>query len=253
MKSLSSSIVATIAILVFSQSAFSQGLVFNGGATLTTAYGAGADTYLSNDTNSGPSVVHGGAASMNMRAIDNSRARLILLRFDLSELEASTLTDATLTLNLTTSTRTRDWNVFGSSDATLNAWDELSTNYNNAPGINSATLGNYSIDTAVWASLGTFNIQASIGQQTSNTTSLNLDSLLTGNTSGFASLLLAFPSGTSSDPDWWVTSKEGDAMLAPTLNLPNAQAIPEPSTYAVIFGGLAFMGVVYLRRRNRKA
>ena len=61
------------ASLVCSNLAFSQGLILNGGATLTTEFGAGADTYLSNDTNSGPSVVHGGAGAMNIRAINDSK------------------------------------------------------------------------------------------------------------------------------------------------------------------------------------
>ncbi len=244
-------LAAVAAGVPFSQVAFGQGLVFNGGATLTTEFGAGADTFLSNDTNAGPTVVHGGAGAMNVRAINDSRARIILVRFDVSELVPSTLTNATLTLNLTTATRARDWNVFGSSDPVVNAWDELTTNYENAPGILPADLGNYNIDTTVWENLGTFNIQAATGQQTSDTGSLNLDDLLTGNTDGMVSLLLAFPSGTDTNPDWWVTSKEGDPLLAPTLNLPDAQVIPEPSTYAAIFGALALLGVLCLRRWRR--
>ncbi len=244
-------LVTIAAGVSFSQAVHGQGLVFNGGATLTTEFGAGADTFLSNDSNAGPTVMHGGAGAMNMRAITDSRARVILLRFDASELIPSTLTNATLTLNLTTATRTRDWTVFGSSDPAVNAWDELTTNYDNAPGILPATEGNYSIDTAVWEELGVFNIQAATGQQTSDTGSLNLDDLLTGNTNGMVSLLLAFPSGTDTNPDWWVTSKEGDPLLAPTLNLPDAQVIPEPSTYAAIVAALAFLGVLCLRRRRR--
>lgn len=219
-----------------------------GQAVITTAHGDGADTYLSNDGNSGPTVVHGGDTALNMRAITDLRARVMLLRFDVSNFVAGSLTEATLTLNFTASNRTRTWNAFGLTDQSLDGWLEGDTNYDNGPGILPATLGNYAIDEAAWSNLGTFAVQSGTGQQTTDPVSLNLDAFLTGNTNGYASLLLAFPSGTDTNPDWWVTSKEGNGLLAPTLSLPNAEAIPEPSTYAVIFGVVALSGAFYFRR-----
>lgn len=221
-----------------------------GQAVITTGHGDGADTYLSNDSNSGPTIVHGGDTGLNMRAITDLRARVVLLRFDVSDFVAASLTDATLTLNFTASNRTRTWNVFGLADEGLDGWLEGATNYDNGPGILPATLGNYAIDGTAWSNLGTFAVQSGTGQQTTDPVSLNLDAFLTGNTNGYASLLLAFPSGTDTNPDWTITSKEGNALLAPTLDLPSAQAIPEPSTYAMIFGVVALAGSFYFRRRK---
>jgi hypothetical protein len=249
MKNLLSSVPSRCLLVAFGATVAFAATSF-GQAIITTAHGNGADTYLSNDANAGPTVIHGGAGAMNVRAITNSRARTMLLRFDVSDFVAESLTGATLTLNFTATNRARTWDVLGLTDGNLSNWLESETNYNNAPGMLAADLGNYAVDTSVWSSLGTFAVSTTLGQQTSNTVSLNLDSFLTGNTNGLVSLLLVFAPGTDTNPDWWVTSKEGNPLLAPTLNMPNAQIIPEPSTYAAIFGALALLGAVYFRRRK---
>lgn len=244
LRSLRPLVLASAVSVAFASVSFGQ-------ATLTTFEGAGADTYLSNDSNSGAGVVHGSDGAMNVRAITDSRARLTLLRFDVSEYLAESLTEATVTVNFTMATRSRTWDVFGLAAENLDSWLESETNYSNGPGILSATSGNYAIDATAWSALGTFGVQASSGQQTTDVVSLNLDSFLTADTNGSVSLLFSFQPGTDTNPDWWMTSKEGDAALAPTLNLPNAQLIPEPSTYAAIFGLFALGGAVYLRRRKQ--
>ncbi|TVR51421.1 MAG: PEP-CTERM sorting domain-containing protein [Puniceicoccaceae bacterium] len=217
-------------------------------AVISTAQGNGADTFLSNDSQHGPTVVHGAAGSLSLRAFTDVRARVIMLRFDVSNYIAESLIEGTITMNFTWATRARTWNVYGLMDESLGDWIENETNYNNAPGILPASLGNYAIDESVWAPIGTFAVTADTGLQTTNVTDLNLDDLLTGNESGLVTLLFAFPSGGDSNPDWAITSKEGDPALAPTLNVPNA--IPEPSTYALLAGLTALIGAIYFRRRK---
>ena len=50
----------------------------------TTADGNGADTHLSNDGQQAQTTTHGGAATNDVRAIQDTRARIGMLRFDLS-------------------------------------------------------------------------------------------------------------------------------------------------------------------------
>lgn len=221
-----------------------------GQATITTAAGQGADTYLPNDANRGPTHVGGLEGAVNQRVYWDVRSRLTMLRFDVSPFTAESLTDATVSLDFTASNRTRTWTVWGLTDESLDAWDEAATNYNNAPAFESAPLGQYAFDTSAWTELGTWNINAATGAQTSDPVALNLDTFLTGNTNGLATLL--FVNSTDTNADWWMRSKEGavDAGFAPTLNLPDAQVIPEPSTYAAIFGALALVGTCYIRRRK---
>lgn len=217
--------------------------------SITPALGNGADTFLSNDSNAGPSVVHGASAGLNLRGLDGARARTILIRFDVGDYTPESLTNATLALDFTASNRGRTWTVYGLADASLADWDEATTSYSNAPGLLAADPGNTSIDPEAWTNLGGFAVVGGTGVQTTSTVSLNLDNYLTENTTGLVSFLFYFAS-TDSNPDWSVSSKEG-AGTAPTLNLPDAQIIPEPSTYTMIFGALALVGAI-VRRRLRK-
>lgn len=221
-----------------------------GQAVITTGDGNGADTYVSNDSNRGPTYVAGLDAALNQRVYWDVRAKLTMLRFDVSDFVPGSLTDASLSLDFTSSNRTRTWTVYGLADSSLDNWDEASTNYNNAPGFQAADPGQYAFDETVWTSLGTWNIAAGAGVQTSDPVALNMDAFLTGNDNGLVSFL--FVNDTDSNADWWMRSKEGAATegLAPTLTLPNAQIVPEPSTYAVLFGTVALLGAVYFRRRK---
>lgn len=171
-----------------------------------------------------------------------------LIRFDVSEYIAESLTGATLTLTFTGAPNTRDFLVYGLTDQTLDNWEEATTSYSNAPGILPADLGAYQIDTNVWSQLGTFTISAGAGTKSSETSSLNLDNFLTSNTNGLVSFLLI--SNATTNIEYYFDSKENASGNAPLLDLPNATAIPEPSTYAMLFGVGALAGVILVRRRR---
>ena len=224
--------------------------------TIPTSYGNGADTYVSNDSNSGPTVVHGAESSVNVRAIADSRARLALLRFDLSAVTSGALTGAQLQLNLTYGQNTRDLIVYGLNDGDAGEmWDESVTNYLNAPGIDLTAPphvdadGNYHLDLSSLyggAALGTWTFPSTRDPLiiTSSTATLDLDAFLAADTDKVATFLIA------EDPDvardFWFDSKEG--TIAPKLLLPNATVVPEPASLALVMVGLVAVGL--LRRRR---
>jgi hypothetical protein len=234
--------------------------------TVTTADGNGADTYVSNDSNSGPTDAHGDSDVFELRAITDSRARVGMLRFDLSEIGGD-MTGATLSFEFTNSRRARTWEIYGLNDGSDDLWDELTTSYGSGVGVVGATEGNYALDIGSAANqvtlLGTMAVNDAEtedtdptpheGLNTSSTASLDLSSFLAADTNGLVTLLLAFPSGTDTNPDWFVATKEntlvGSSLTAPTLTLPNASPVPEPATAGIVL--LAGAGLMAARRRRR--
>lgn len=201
--------------------------------TFTTADGTGADTFLANDTNTGPTSVRGANTIMNMRRFDGTRSRQPLFRFDIGSLsEGANTNGATLSLIITRSAnRTVAANVYGLIDETLDSWPESSTSYSNAPGASPATAGNYSYSiydevnnpTGKYKLLGTINFPTTANTTTpivSNTTSLNLDSFLADDTNGLVTFLI-IPGATNNTGDWDIASKENTTSAAPLLTLPN--------------------------------
>jgi hypothetical protein len=252
-------IAAAIAALGWSTAAQAQ-------VSVTTADGNGADTYLSNDSSSGPGDAHGDSDVFELRSITDSRARIGMLRFDLSDVTGD-LTGATLSFEFTNSRRARTWEIYGLNDGSDDLWNELTTSYGSGVGVLSATEGNYALDVGSAANqvtlLGTMAVSdaetedtdptAHEGLNTSSTASLDLSSFLAADSNGLVTLLLAFPSGTDTNPDWFVATKEntlvGSSLTAPTLTLPNASPVPEPATAGFVL--LAGAGLVAARRRRR--
>lgn len=197
-----------------------------GAAEIPSSFGTGADTYLSNDSNSGPTVTHGNGA-LNLRYWVNVRSRQALIRFDTSGISGDK-TGATLSLSFTRSNRGRTVQVFGLANEALDNWDEATTSYSNAPGSNynagTNVLGTYSYDVGgAWTDLGTFVVsnQAVPYTDTSSPTTLNLDSFLAADTNGQVSFLVVW--GGDYAPDWDIASKENaNPLLHPLLTVPNA-------------------------------
>lgn len=209
-------------------------------APVATSFGTGADTYLVNDANLGPTIVNGAKTVSNLRYNLNSRCRQPLLRFDLSGVNAgSDLSGATLSLTFTRSNRARTVNVYGLRDEALDSWSEATTSYSNAPGVPAAgatlptPLGQYSYDiydattnpTGEYELLGTFQVTnlAVPYTATSSTTTLNLDAFLAADTNKKVTFLIL--SGSDGSADWDIAAKEGYPInQQPTLTLPNAVA-----------------------------
>jgi hypothetical protein len=240
---------------------FSHGIVDSASsATIlaTTADGNGADTHLSNDGQQAQTTTHGAQTANDVRAIMDSRARIGMLRFDLSNVSGP-VSDMQLQLELTLSTRTRDWVIYGLNDdgldtaSTADNWDELTTSYDNAPGIDlagaAANSGNYALDAAQVTPLVTWNVQNAAGVQTSPT-SAALDNFINaaiGNPNNkYVTLFLSYDNGqtsTDSNPNWAFASKENTAAAPPAL-----VGVPEPTT--VILAAMSLVMIGGWRRKS---
>lgn len=125
---------------------------------VTTAHNNGADAYVSNDTLRAPSNRLGNARIMACRYIKDKRMRIIYLRFDIADMKDDDLTNALLSLYLDFGNRYRDLSVYGLKDGPADSWDEATMNFNTAPGLLPAELGNYQLDQKAFDLLGTFKV-----------------------------------------------------------------------------------------------
>jgi hypothetical protein len=198
-----------------------------------TAYGGGADTFISNDSQNStfyPSVNHGAEQVFQFRNNSASRLRIAYLRFDLAEVTGS-MTGATLSMTAITLKQAKTVSIYGLTDETLDSWDESTICYNNAPGMLPPTpaYGLYTIDPTKLTLLGTMDIPAVVTTPpnypqvlTSNTTSLgvNFSNFLGADTN--KKVTLVFIDG---DCEASFATKENTVTppyLRPTLTLPNA-------------------------------
>jgi hypothetical protein len=222
------------------------GGVASAGLSISTAVGQGADTYVGNDSLRGPTS-NFGTAGINVRVYTTSRIQVPYLKFDISGASGD-LSGAQLQLFLTGANRARSWTVYGLNDsATDDLWSESGITYNNAPGMVAAALGTLSLDLTKLTSLGTLAVPASAPAPgvtvTSAVATLNLNSFLAADTNKLVTLVIV--AGSDANGTWYIANKENTSGLAaPTLLLPNATAVPEPATLAIL--GL---GGILLRRR----
>jgi hypothetical protein len=229
----------------------------------TTAFGNGADTYLSNDgqsTNEGPDGTHGGNTTMLIRNFAGTRMKMAYVRFDLSGVSGG-LDGAVLSFELlSTANRDRTFQIYGlTDDATDDAWNESTTSYNNAAGVipNPPTaLAQVDIDETKMTLLGTIGMNGSAAQVLRSDngladTSLNLDSFLAADTNGLVTFLI-INSTSDSNASYSLTSKENTTagVTFPTLELPNATLIPEPTAAALL--GLMATGMLRHRRQHAR-
>jgi hypothetical protein len=228
----------------------------------TTAFGNGADTYLSNDgqsTNEGPDGTHGGNTTMLIRNFAGTRMKMAYVRFDLSGVSGG-LDGAVLSFELlSTANRDRTLQIYGLTDnATDDAWSESTTSYNTAAGVipNPPTaLAQVDIDETKMTLLGTIGMNGSAAQVVRSDngladTSLNLDSFLAADTNGLVTLLI-INSTSDSNASYSLTSKENTTagVTFPTLELPNA-VVPEPAATALL--GLIAIGTLMRERRHAR-
>ncbi|HPP57434.1 MAG TPA: DNRLRE domain-containing protein [Anaerohalosphaeraceae bacterium] len=203
---------------------------------ITTADGNGADGGVSNDGNQGPSYVLGTATNVQLRRHDGTRAKAVLLRFDLSSVLGEDLSDAVLSITTTsTSNRERTINIYGLKDGEGENWEESTLCYNTAPGLLPANLGYISIDATQWTLLGTIRFAAG---PTTNSATVDLSPLLAEDTNGLISLLL-YSATSDSSQSWYCAMKEyAPTYPSPTLRFPHALPIgssyPQPEDQSTV-------------------
>jgi hypothetical protein len=194
---------------------------------ITTADGNGADCYITNDSqsepNNYPDTYHGGEEQLKMRNLEGTRLKLILLRFDVSEI--SDVKDAVVNYNVTwyKGVDTKVY-IYGLVNEDLDNWSELETCYDNAPGFVPSTegipLGYYDItDDLMLVGSADYSKNdvpdsSGLGWYTSNPSD-TMDTFINSDTNGLITLALIPDPGP--DADWAWSSKEDSVIYAPRL------------------------------------
>lgn len=123
---------------------------------VTTAEGLGADTYLTNDVLNRTFHRYGQSSFLHCRYIQDERVRIILLRFDIRQIED--VSGAILNLCMDSGNRRRTLAVWGLQGNAEDFWDEEGLDYRTAPGFKNAPLGRYELDETIWKRLGAFSV-----------------------------------------------------------------------------------------------
>lgn len=217
----------------------------------TTADGNGADTHVSNDSHQAETTNHGGETGNAIRFADGIRAKVGMLRFDLSNVTGP-VQNVQLQLELTYSARSRTLNIFGLTDdgldtaATADNWGEMDVTFSSAPGFDQAASGSntgtYVFD-GITAELATMDVEQNGLQVYTSTTSAAFDAFIndaiSSSNNHLVTLYVAYEGGRGSsdtNPDWAFATKESD-VTAPTLI---GDVVPEPASLALLsLGGLA--------------
>lgn len=239
---------------------------------VSTEVGNGADTSLQNDSQSGgtSAVVAGGFGNVPFRRSDDSRQKMLLVRFDISTLDNSSFADAVLRFNYNHN-RVRTMRVYALADAFDN-WDEATTSYSNAPGILQPDQGGsaynsggnnfldatelffpgaptpqrpnpYQIGTIQLAD--TRGLTGGRGVVISNPANLDLEPLLTADTNGLVTFLL-FHDGSDTAQTGDIATKEHPTFLPPMLGVLPPGFVPEPTT--ALLAALGMIGFAAPRR-----
>lgn len=205
-------------------------LVSRAGVVVTTTNGLGADTYLSDDgqTGQGPASTHGTETGFQHRVYSGVRMKVLYLRFN-KPTNLINYASSTLKINFTGANRSRTCTVYGLNDGDVGeTWDESSVSYSNAPGIvwtSGTALASYPlIDSNRMTALGTWQWQNVTGQQTSDPSTLNLAPFLAADKDGLVTFL--FVTTSDSAQSYFGTCKEAANGLEPVLTMPNAVVDP---------------------------
>ena len=217
-------LLTILAILLISLASMAMGA-----ASITTADGDGADGGVANDTNRQDTYDFGSEGYMEIRHIDDSRAKAVLLRFDVGSGVGGDLSGATLSIIETTGNRSRTVNIYGLADETDEfSWDDSSCTYNNVPGlIDPETDGYITMEEGIWEVVGTMAFE-SIDSATVITGEID-PNFISSDTNGAITLMLYTP-GSDASPDYYVALKEQtDGHAYPTLSFPNARFATSPT------------------------
>lgn len=149
---------------------------------ITTSHGTGADTFAYSVQ---PDTPQGAQVYVDAKSVAN--VRLAYFRFDLSSVDVDTITNATFKLAAYYTAAAVTIEVYGLTNESLDAWDEATLTWNNAP----ARAGNV-FDSQKVTLLGTFDLPFIPGPaaQSVNFTSTALVNFLKTDTNGKVSILL---------------------------------------------------------------
>ena len=200
----------------------------------------GADTYVGNDSQVGPTSNRGGENRMRLRQNNASRSKVAYIRFNINEVTGN-LSGAFLTFETTYAKSSgKNVTVYGLTDETLDFWDEMTITYNNAPAMLPAADGFYDLDESKVVSLGTFVTQTETPPVVFSTDpgTLNMTSFLQSDTNGAVTLILV-----GEDDETELATKEHATAMPPTLTMPNASLgcamDPQPAHGATVSPSLS--------------
>lgn len=218
---------------------------------ISTAFGNGADAYLTNDDQQGPTTATGTQTGMTLYYNGVNRAKILYFRFDISQVTGD-LSGATITLNATSNNRSRTNTIFALADSPTeggagNNWLESAITYDTASGVDPLSALNtitLNLDFTAVATLA--YVQGAPGDYTSTTGTIS--DFLAADTDGIVTFAFGRITTDASDLSAFQTKEAGN-NLEPRLNLPNATLVPEPGTIALFLAGAGFL--VLVRRRSR--
>ena len=192
---------------------------------ISTAVGSGADTYLTNDGNSGPGANLGTIDSMEIREADGVRMRHLYFRFDISSVAGQDLSGASITINGLIVNRNRPMTFRGVVDGAAGglgeAWDENAVSFNSAAGIDPATpLSAEALFTAEATPVAR-TAGSALGPNTTQP-STDLDDFVAADTNGLVTFIVTLDEVDNNSEDFYFTSKEAGTGLEPFISFPNA-------------------------------
>lgn len=195
---------------------------------VTTADGNGAETFLSNDEQgdwASPDSAHGDWDDVKVRNYPGTRMKLAYVRFDKSSVSGN-VKDAVIGYYVRwfkgNSSR---MDIYGLVNESLDDWDELTTCYNNAPGLVPTTegipVGYYDIteDVALVGSAHYSKADSPLGDGIGwyyTHSSDSMDNFINDDTNGLVTFL--FVPDENIDADWSMWTKETSDTTAWTLS-----------------------------------
>ncbi len=205
------------------------GLVARAEVAVTTADGMGADTYLTNDDQESATSTHGTDIRIRaFRQLLGTRSKTGYIRFDLNGVDGDP-NSAFMTFALTYQKGgVKTVNVYGLKDGAADFWNEATTSYSNAAGVLSTTAGNILLDESMTELLGTMSTPGTPEPNQFSTTplALPLEDFLKRDTNGLVTFLFV---GTGENENEIASKERADALIPPTLTLPNGYPVKRAS------------------------